>query len=78
MSLTESQRDKVADWLAEKGIRKCPMCGDGLRGGMRMVYGLTVADADTGDALRSAVKTVALTCGRCAHVMLFDAAAVGV
>ena len=65
MPLAEHLRSMVINWLAAKGVMKCPVCGDGLRGGVKMLYGLSVADADKGDALRSAVKTLALTCGRC-------------
>ena len=63
MQLNYEQRKLVEHWLKERRIASCPTCG---------------LDNFYIGAVTPAPAMVQVICGNCAHVLLFDAQAVGV
>ncbi len=62
MELSYGQRKRVEEWLNERRIASCPTCG--------------LDDFYIGE-VTPAPAMVQVICGNCAHVLLFDAQAIG-
>ena len=62
MELNLAERKRIEQWLKDRHVRQCPTCG--------------LQDFYVG-AVTAPPTMVQVICGNCAHVLLFDANAIG-
>jgi hypothetical protein len=74
--LNPAKQKKLTDWLATNGIKCCPLCGYGTLHA-RSVVSAPTFDVVTQSLERHALLLAAVECGRCLHILLFDAVKVG-
>jgi hypothetical protein len=74
--LSPAKQKKLTDWLAASGIKVCPLCGYKSLN-VRDVVSAPVFDTETQSPQRHALLLAAVECGRCLHIMLFDAVKIG-
>ena len=63
MHLNQAQRKHIEEWLQYRGVAHCPTCSR---------HDFYVGDVTAAPAM------VQVICAHCAHVLLFDAKAIGV
>ena len=75
-TISPAKAAKCAQWLAAQGVRGCPLCG-GAALSAADVVAAPVMDPVTQMAQRQVMPVVAVECGRCLHVMFFNAVKMG-
>jgi hypothetical protein len=77
MPLSSAQRRVLEEWMASKGISRCPACGrgEGHFGAAAYVRALLETSEEDLAEGRGVVKVL---CDNCGYVMLFDAETVGI
>jgi hypothetical protein len=72
MPLDETQRQKIHAWLADKKIKKCPICGGQHLEVHDSFYGLIKVEEDRVDVGRG-LEHIVLECEACGYLMPFHA-----
>jgi transcription elongation factor Elf1 len=76
MPLNAQQKWKVEDHLAQKGIKKCPLCDAAPLKVHDKYYGMPFAEH--GSALGAGLRAVVVSCGSCGLSLPFEAKQLGV
>jgi C4-type Zn-finger protein len=76
MPLNAQQKWKVEDLLAQKGLKKCPVCGAAPLKVNDKYYNLPFAEQGT--AMGAGLRVVVVNCGGCGLSLPFEAKQLGV
>ena len=77
MSLSETQQQRLENWMRSKAIIQCPACGDAQWQFAEAAYIRALLEQGEPD-LTEDRGVVRVSCGNCGYVMLFDAEALGI
>ncbi len=77
MTLSDTQRQHLENWMRSKAILQCPVCGDDRWQFTEAAYVRALLEQGEPD-LAEDKGVVRISCGNCGHVMLFDAATLGI
>jgi ribosomal protein S27E len=77
MSLSETQRQHLQNWMRSKAIVQCPPCGDAQWKFAQASYVRALLEQGEAD-LAEDRGVVRISCGNCGYVMLFDAQTLGI
>lgn len=77
MPLSEVQKEKLRNWLSDKGANpKCVSCG-AEKWGAGEVVSVPILDQDGNQQDDSCVPMVQLVCTNCSYLMLYAAVPIG-
>ncbi len=77
MPLSETQQQRLENWMRSKAIIQCPACGDARWQFVEAAYIRALLEQGEPD-LAEDKGVVKVSCGNCGYVMLFDAEALGI
>ena len=77
MPLSESQQQRLENWMRSKAINQCPACGDAQWQFAEAAYVRALLEQGEPD-LAEDRGVVKVSCGNCGYVMLFDAELLGI
>jgi ribosomal protein S27E len=77
MTLSDTQRQHLENWMRSKAIVQCPVCGDVRWGFAEASYVRALLEQGEPD-LAEDKGVVRISCGNCGYVMLFDAETLGI
>ena len=77
MTLSDTQRQHLENWMRSKAIVQCPLCGDVRWQFAQASYVRALLEQGEPD-LAEDKGVVRISCGNCGYVMLFDAETLGI
>jgi rubredoxin len=77
MTLSDTQRQHLENWMRSKAIVQCPVCGDDRWRFAEASYVRALLEQGEPD-LAEDKGVVRISCGNCGYVMLFDAETLGI
>jgi predicted nucleic-acid-binding Zn-ribbon protein len=77
MTLSDTQRQHLENWMRSKAIVQCPACGGAQWQFAQAAYVRALLEQGEPD-LAEDKGVVRISCGNCGYVMLFDAETLGI